>query len=115
MGPSGTMKLIMLNYSDSELIAKDIAVFYVKKINNPIAVEFFSGAKSLENAEEALEAAKAFWEITDLASTDHLNNVVVFDDVDLEFWMHKLFNKVYGYYEKNGFKEQWKIAEKEFG
>jgi hypothetical protein len=29
--------------------------------------------------------------------------------------MHKLFNKTYGYYEKNGFTEQWKIAEKGFG
>lgn len=104
----------MLNYSDSELIAKDIAIFYAKKINSSIAVEFFSGAKSLENTGEALEAAKGFGGITDLASTDHLNNVAIFEDVDLEFWMHKLFNKVYGYYEKNGFKEQWKIAEKEF-
>lgn len=101
----------MLNYSDADLIAKDIAIFYAKKLNSTIAEEFFSGSRSLANADEALEVAKVFWSITDLASEDHLNNVSVLDNVDLEFWTHKLFNKVYGYYEKNGFKEQWKTAE----
>lgn len=99
----------MLNYSDSDLIVKKIAVFYAEKISDPIAKDFFSGKKTPSNAAEALEIAKAFWLITDLASTDHLNNVPVLDNTDLEFVMHKLFNKVYGYYEKHGFKEQWKI------
>lgn len=101
----------MLNYSDTDLIAKNVAIFYAKRLNNPVAEEFFSGSRSLANADEALEMAKIFWEITDLASEDHLNKAPVMDNVDLEFWMHKLFNKVYGYYEKNGFKEQWKTAE----
>lgn len=101
----------MLNYSDSDLPAKNIALFYADKINSSIAKEFFNGQKFLANKKEALEVAKAFWKITDLASTDYLNNVSILDDVDVEFWMHKLFNKVYSYYEKNGFKEQWKIAE----
>lgn len=100
----------MLNYSDSDLTVKNIAVFYANKISDPTAKDFFSGKKSLSNAAEALAMAKAFWLMTDLASTDHLNNVSVLDNTDLEFGMHKLFNKVYGYYEKNGFKEQWKIA-----
>lgn len=113
MGLSGTKKLIMLSYSESDLLVKDIAIFYAKKTNSSITVEFFSGTKSLSNAEEALEVAKAFWEVTDLATTDHLNNVAIFEDVDLEFVMHKLFNKVYGYYEKHGFTEQWKIAANE--
>ncbi len=103
----------MLNYSDSDLPAKNIAIFYAEKINSQIAKEFFDGQKSLVNKEEALEIAKVFWKITDLASTDHLNNISILDGVDVEFWMHKLFNKVYGYYERNGFKEQWKIAEEE--
>lgn len=98
----------MLNYSDSDLMVKKIAVFYADKIRDPIAKDFFSGKKSLSNAEDALAMAKAFWLITDLASADHLNNISVLDDADLEFGMHKLFNKVYGYYEKHGFKEQWK-------
>lgn len=101
----------MLNYSDSDLPAKNIAIFYAKKINSQIAKDFFNGQKDLTSKEEALEVANAFWQITDLASTDHLNNISILDDADVEFWMHKLFNKIYGYYEKNGFKEQWKIAE----
>jgi hypothetical protein len=105
----------MLNYSDEDITAKNIAIFYAKKINSPTAEAFFQGNTSLTNTNEALDVARAFWEITDLASTDHLNNVSAFNDIDLEFWMHKLFNKLYGYYEKNGFKEQWQVAEKEFG
>lgn len=100
----------MLNYSDSDLPAKDITIFYAKKINSQIAEEFFSGKRSLASAEEAIEVATAFWTITDLASNDHLNDISVLNDVDLEFWMHKLFNKIYGYYERNGFKEQWQIV-----
>lgn len=103
----------MLNYSEPDIPAKNIAIFYADKINSPIAKEFFNGQKSLANKKEALEVAKAFWKITDLASTDHLNKVSTLDDVDVEFWMHKLFTKVYGYYERNGFKDQWKIAEEE--
>ena len=100
----------MLNYSDPDQPAKDIAIFYVKKIHSQIAEEFFSGNISLASAEEAIEVATAFWAITDLASDDHLNDVSILNGVDLEFWMHKLFNKIYGYYERNGFKEQWQIV-----
>lgn len=105
----------MLNYSKDDETAKNIAVFYAKRLNHSLAEEFFSGSRSLTNADEAFEVAKAFWQITDLASDDHLNNVSVLDNVDLEFWTHKLFNKTYGYYEKNGFKEQWKLAEAQYG
>ncbi len=100
----------MLKYSDSDSFVKNIAVYYCERVNDPAAKGFFSGNRSLTNAEEALSVARAFWQITDLASTDHLSDVAVFEGVDLEFALHKLFNKVYGYYEKNGFKEQWALA-----
>jgi hypothetical protein len=103
----------MLNYSDAESPAKTIAIFYADKINSAITKEFFNGEKSFANSEEALEVARGFWKITDLASTDHIAGVSILNGIDAEFWLHKLFNKVYGYYEKNGFKEQWKIAESE--
>lgn len=105
----------MIDYSDADSIDKDIAIFYAKKLNNTLAEEFFNGSKILTATDDAFEVAKAFWEMTNLASTDHVNGISVMDNVDLEFWMHKLFNKMYGYYEKNGFKEQWKIAERDFG
>lgn len=104
----------MLNYSDVDIPLKEIAVFYAKKVGRKKPEEFFKGAFSLTNSDEALEVARAFWEMAELASTDHLNNTSIFEGEDLEFWMHKLFNKVYGYYEKHGFKEQWIIAETEF-
>lgn len=103
----------MLNYSQSEQTIKNVAIFYAKKIGNRIAENFFCGQISLKRSDEALEVARAFWQITDLVSKDHLNNVDVLNSVNVEFAMHKLFNKVYGYYEKNGFKEQWALAAKE--
>lgn len=103
----------MLNYSDSEQTVKNVAVSYAEKTNSQIAKNFFGGQVSLTTSDDALEVAWAFWQITDLASTDHLNNVDVLNGADLECAMHKLFNKVYGYYEKNGFKDQWAVIAKE--
>ncbi len=100
----------MLNYSDSEKTVKNVALSYAEKTNSQIAKNFFGGHVSLTTSGEALDVARAFWQITDLASTDHLSDVAVFEGVDLEFALHKLLNKVYGYYEKNGFKEQWALA-----
>jgi hypothetical protein len=54
-----------------------------KRLNSPITEEIFSGSRSLTNANEALEVAKAFWEITALASSDHLNNVPILNNEDI--------------------------------
>lgn len=35
-----------------------------------------------------------FWQMTDLAIEDHQQNKQVEGIDDIEFWMHKLFNKV---------------------
>lgn len=103
------------NYQIDDEAIKRIAIYYAKKLKHPFAEEYFSGVRSITNTDEALEIAKVFWQMTDLASEDHLNNVPVFDNVDIELWAHNLFNKLYGHYEKNGFKEQWKIAEAQCG
>lgn len=34
---------------------------------------------------------------------DLKNDRIVLDGIDAEFWIQKLLNKVYRYYEKNGF------------
>lgn len=101
----------MLNYTSADEMTKHIAIFYAKKVNSPLAEAFFSGNRSLTSSAEALEVAKAFWAMTSLAGEDHLADKEVLGGVDIEFWMHKLFNKVSGYYEKNGFKEEWSAAE----
>lgn len=103
----------MLSYSPTDETAKLIAIFYAKKINSSLAENFFSGEKSITNSSEAIQIAKCFWEMTELAADDHLNGRSVLEGVDAEFWMHKLFNKIYGYYEKNGFKDEWKSIELE--
>lgn len=64
--------------------------------------------------EEALKVAKIFWEMTDLAIDDNENNVTIDGVNDLEFWMHKLFNKVSGYLKKQGYEAQWDQATDEY-
>lgn len=101
----------MLNFTNADEQAKAIAHHYCQILKNPLADEFFSGQCSPPTKLEALEIAKAFWEITELASQDHLNGIEILDDIDIEFWMHKLFNKTHGYFQKNGFSEEWEKAE----
>lgn len=101
----------MLNFSTDEAPAKSIIQYYCQKLGNPKAEDFFCGKTNIENKTEAVEMAKVFWDIVELASTDHLNDVVILDNIDIEFWMHKLFNKTHGYFQKNGFSEEWKQAE----
>jgi hypothetical protein len=103
----------MLNFSSAEESAKLIAKHYCQHLNNPEAVEFFSGNLDISSKAQALSIAKVFWEITDMASEDHLNDINVLGDLDIEFWMHKLFNKTYGYFQKNGYVDEWRLAEAE--
>jgi len=103
----------MLNYSAADETTKEIAVHYAHQINSFLAESFFAGKVSINSSAEATQIAKCFWEMTELAADDYLNERTVLDGVDAEFWMHKLFNKVYGYYEKNGFKQEWKAIELE--
>lgn len=48
--------------------------------------------------------------MTDLAADDYIENKQIEGIDDIEFWMHKLFNKVYGYVNKNGFQDEWDRA-----
>lgn len=103
----------MLKFSPEDAMAKEIAKYYCNKINNSLAGEFFSGQRGLSTKDEALAVAKAFWQMADLASGDHINNVDIMENADIEFWMYKLFNKTLGYFQTNGFMEEWKAAETE--
>ena len=103
----------MLKFSPAEESAKLLVKHYCQHLDNAEAREFFSGNLDISSRPQALSIAKAFWEITDLASADHLNDVDVLDDLDIEFWMHKLFNKTQGYFQKNGYADEWTQAEAE--
>ena len=103
----------MLNFTVDDEKTKAIAHHYCQILKNPLADAFFSGQSSPSTKSEALEIANAFWEITELASQDHLNEIEILENIDIEFWMHKLFNKTHGYFQKNGFSEEWKKAENE--
>ncbi|TVZ39347.1 hypothetical protein P886_3748 [Alteromonadaceae bacterium 2753L.S.0a.02] len=97
----------MLEYNEGSQNAKTLAVHYATRIGNHKLIAFMSGEDDLSGADEAAEIIQGFWEMTDFAIVDHNNDVVIDGIVDIEFWMHKLFNKVGGYMIKNGYKQLW--------
>jgi len=103
----------MFNFTNTDEQAKAIAHHYCQILKKPLADAFFSEQRSPSTKQEALDIAKAFWETTELASQDHLNGTEILENIDIEFWMHKLFNKTQGYFQKNGFSDEWKQAEAE--
>ncbi|WP_445356512.1 hypothetical protein ACJJIC_04205 [Microbulbifer sp. ANSA002] len=99
------MKILKFNESTKE--SQVLAIHYAKKLENDLLLEFVSSRKEIESSEEATQIAQGFWDMTDLAIEDHASNKSIEGVDNIEFWMHKLFNKVYGYMVKNGYKIQW--------
>lgn len=97
----------MLDYNENTLNAKILAVFYAEKVGDDQLISFVKGEKGIDNAQEAETIIRGFWRMTDLAILDHHNDVTIDGISDIEFWMHKLFNKVGGYLIKQGYKRQW--------
>ena len=104
----------MLNFDSDADQAQTLAIHYAKKVNDTFVVKFMSSKAEITTQEEALKVAKAFWEMTDFAINDNDSNVIVDGVSDIEFWMHKLFNKVSGYLQKNGYEAQWDQATDEY-
>lgn len=97
----------MLEFNENTENAKILAVHYASILKDEQLVKFFGGEIELKNQDEAKQAIRGFWKITDLAIEDNNNDVSVQGVCDIEFWMHKLFNKVYGYMIKNGYGDLW--------
>ncbi|MCX2783735.1 hypothetical protein OQJ46_12135 [Microbulbifer thermotolerans] len=97
----------MLEFNETTQNAQKLAVHYAKKLGDQLLIDFMSSSRDVTSPEEATAVIKGFWEMTDLAIEDNHNNKSVEGISDIEFWMHKLFNKVYGYMLRNGFEEQW--------
>ncbi len=104
----------MLNFDSDSVNAQKLAIHYSKRMNDDYVINFMSSKVDIATPDEALKIAKAFWEMTDLAIDDNDNNVTIDGVNDLEFWMHKLFNKISGYLKKNGYDAQWDQATDEY-
>ena len=103
----------MLDYTAQDATARDVASHYCARLQDPLATAFFKGRGSPASRAEALQIARAFWRMTDMASQDHRDGVSILGDCDIEFWMHKLFNKTQGYFFKNGLADEWRQAQAE--
>ncbi len=100
----------MLEFNENSYNSKVLAIHYANKIGDELLISFMSGQVDLRSGDEAAEIINGFWRMTDLAIRDNENGIEVQEITDIEFWMHKLFNKVAGYMTKNGFKEPWQEA-----
>lgn len=103
----------MLDYNAASANAKILAIHYANRIGDAELVQFMSGDLDIGSAELADRIIAGFWAMTDLAVEDHEQGKSVAGVDDIEFWMHKLFNKVYGYMVKNGYRSQWDRASSE--
>jgi len=97
----------MLEFNENTRNAQKLAVFYARKLENQLLIDFMSSSRDVTTQEEAITVINGFWDMTDLAIEDNSHDKTIEGVSDIEFWMHKLFNKVYGYMLKNGFEEQW--------
>jgi hypothetical protein len=97
----------MLEFNENSYNSKVLAIHYANKVGGELLISFMRGTTGLRSESEALEIIEGFWLMTDLAIQDNENGIAPHDIEDIEFWMHKLFNKIGGYMAKNGFKELW--------
>jgi len=104
----------MLKFDSDSAKAQTLAVHYSKKVNDDFVINFMSSNTEITTPDEAIKVAKAFWEMTDYAIDDNNNDTIVDGISDIEFWMHKLFNMIYGYLKKNGYEAQWDQATNEY-
>ncbi|OZG74147.1 hypothetical protein BTA51_03745 [Hahella sp. CCB-MM4] len=97
----------MIEFSEDQVNAKTLAIHYAKKMNDSFFLDFILSRADITNEADAVKISDAFWELTDLAVEDQLNNVEVEGIIDLEYWMLKLFNAVMGYITKRGYDDTW--------
>ena len=97
----------MINFTDINMRAKDIALYYANKMENELAIKLFSGYQEITTREEAIQITDFFWNMVDEASEDQENNIQIAGTYDLEFWMEKLMNITIGYFTRCGFKDVW--------
>ncbi|MBB3060341.1 hypothetical protein [Microbulbifer rhizosphaerae] len=100
----------MLEFNENTKNAQTLAVYYAKKVGNQLLIDFMASLKDVTSPEEAKAVIDGFWEMTDMAIDDNSNGKTIEGISDIEFWMHKLFNKVYGYMVRNGFEDHWNLA-----
>lgn len=100
----------MLEYNQNTQKAKILAEHYAQIVGDEFLIAFMQGKKSITNTQEAQIIINGFWKMTDLAIADHQNELAIDGIKDIEFWMHKLFNKAGGYMLKNGYQTQWDKA-----
>lgn len=97
----------MLEYNENAQNTKMLALHYANKVGGELLSGFMGGNTDILSNEEAEQVISGFWKMTDLAIKDSHDDKRVEGVVDIEFWMHKLFNKVGGYMARFGYGELW--------
>jgi hypothetical protein len=101
----------MIQYRSDEQNTLIIINHYAVQLDKPYALDFLTGAKLISSTDEALAAARLFWGMASLAADECINEAISLAEVDVEFWVHQFFNKLYSEMVAKGFGEQWKQAD----
>ncbi len=97
----------MLSFDEIAAEPKKLAMYYASQTDLPDLIKFIDGKYIPENKQQAQLIMNAFWQMTDMAIDDYHADKVVEGISDIEFWMHKLFNKIGGSMIKNGYRDIW--------
>jgi len=97
----------MMNFTETNMPAKNVALHYAEKLNNQPAISIFQGKSDLKTSNEAIEFTAFFWAMTDESVEGYENNIEITGVTDLGRWMEKLMNISIGYMNSCGFKEEW--------
>lgn len=97
----------MIDFSEHDLPAQKIAIYYSKTLGNTFAQKVMSLDIDITSPEEAEEITKFYWAMVNLAVEDQEEDKEIEGFTDLEYWMEKLLNIVMGYINRIGLGEYW--------
>lgn len=97
----------MLNYTEAQEPAHILADHYSKDLDNILYRNFILGNAEIQSAEHAQKIIDCFWAMTELAIADNSAGKEIAGVTDIEFWMHKIYQKVSGYMTTHGYNQLW--------
>ena len=97
----------MLNYTGARRPAFKLAEHYSDRLQNPLFAGFILGKEDIHSSTDARVISELFWNMTDLAIEDSQSDKEIQGIADIEFWMHKIYQKVSGYMTTHSYSEIW--------
>ena len=97
----------MLFYRDRTQKAKEVAMHYAKEHADDAVQLIVAGERDVKSKEEAIALCEFLWEMVNHAAEDAENRVEVAGESNVQFWVEKMYNIIYGHLGDIGYLEEW--------